>query len=44
MNTCTAYIPWAPSIWTAIGLIIVVALVGIAVWGIRGQSRDMEGY
>lgn len=32
------------SIWTAIGLVICVALVGLIVWGIRGGDRDMEGY
>lgn len=32
------------SMWTAIGLGIVVALVGLMVWGIRGGDSDMEGY
>lgn len=32
------------SIWTAIGLVIAGALVGLMVWGIRGGDSDMEGY
>lgn len=30
--------------WTAIGLLICLALICLIVWGLRGGGRDMEGY